>query len=149
MVTRHDLSEEAIRLGRLLVELLPDPEVLGILALMLLQESRRAARTSDTGDIILLEQQDRSLWNHDQIRAGQELLNRALATRRFGTYTVQAAIAAVHSQANSAGETDWAQIVALYDALLQLQPSPIVELNRAVAITMGNQRQRKSLHRTW
>lgn len=135
-VTRHDLSEEAIRLGWLLVELLPDPEVLGILALMLLQESRRAARATPAGDIILLEDQDRSLWNQDQIRAGQELLNRALATRRFGSYTVQAAIAAVHSRAQSAAETDWAQIVALYDALLQLQPSPIVELNRAVAVTM-------------
>lgn len=135
-VTRHDLSEEAIRLGWLLAELLPDPEVLGILALMLLQESRRAARATATGDIVLLEDQDRELWNRDQIRAGQELLNRALATRRFGSYTVQAAIAAVHSRAQSAAETDWAQIVALYDALRQLQPSPIVELNRAVAITM-------------
>jgi RNA polymerase sigma-70 factor (ECF subfamily) len=135
-VTRRDLSEEAIRLGWLLVELLPDPEVLGILALMLLQESRRAARATAAGDIVLLEDQDRSLWNQDQIRAGQELLNRALATRRFGSYTVQAAIAAVHSRARSAAETGWSQIVALYDALLQLQPSPIVELNRAVAVTM-------------
>jgi RNA polymerase sigma-70 factor (ECF subfamily) len=135
-VTRCDLSEEAIRLGWLLVELLPDPEVLGILALMLLQESRRAARTTAAGDIVLLEDQDRSLWNQDQIRMGQELLRRALATRRFGAYTIQAAIAAVHSQARTAAETDWAQIVALYDALLQLQPSPIVELNRAVAVTM-------------
>jgi RNA polymerase sigma-70 factor (ECF subfamily) len=135
-VTRCDLSEEAIRLGWLLVELLPDPEVLGILALMLLQESRRAARTTAAGDIVLLEDQDRSLWNQDQIRMGQELLRRALATRRFGAYTIQAAIAAVHSQARTAAETDWAQIVALYDALLQLQPSPIVELNRAVAVAM-------------
>jgi RNA polymerase sigma-70 factor (ECF subfamily) len=135
-VTRHDLSEEAIRLTRLLVELLPDPEALGVLALMLLQESRRAARTSAAGDIILLEQQDRSLWNREQIRAGQEFLNRALATRRFGSYTVQAAIAAVHAAASSAAETDWPQIVSLYDALAQLEPSPIVELNRAVAVTM-------------
>jgi RNA polymerase sigma-70 factor (ECF subfamily) len=135
-LTRHDLSEEAIRLGWLLVELMPDPEVMGLLALMLLQESRRAARATADGEIILLEQQDRGLWNHDQIRQGKELLARAIATRRFGAYAIQAAIAAVHADALTAAETNWEQIVALYDALVQLQPSPIVGLNRAVAITM-------------
>lgn len=135
-VTRRDLSEEAIRLGWLLVELLPAPEVLGLLALMLIQESRRSARASAEGELILLEQQDRSLWNRDQIRQGKELLTRALSTRRFGAYTVQAAIAAAHADAATAAETDWAQIVALYDVLLQLVPSPIIALNRAVAVAM-------------
>jgi RNA polymerase sigma-70 factor (ECF subfamily) len=135
-VTRHDLSEEAIRLGWLLSELLPAPEVLGLLALMLLQESRRAARATADGEIILLEQQDRQLWNRDQIRQGKDLLTRAIGTRRFGPYTIQAAIAAAHADAPSAGETDWGQIVALYDVLQQLTPSPIVALNRAVAVTM-------------
>jgi RNA polymerase sigma-70 factor (ECF subfamily) len=135
-VTRHDLSEEAIRLGWLLAELIPAPEVLGLLALMLLQESRRAARATADGEIILLEKQDRQLWNRDQIRQGKELLTRSLATRRFGPYTIQAAIAAAHADAASAPETDWPQIVALYDVLSQLTPSPIVALNRAVAVTM-------------
>jgi RNA polymerase sigma-70 factor (ECF subfamily) len=135
-VTRHDLSEEAIRLTRLLVELLPAPEVLGMLALMLLQESRRAARATPEGDLILLEDQDRRLWNTAHITEGKQLLAQALATRRFGVYTLQAAIAAVHADAATAGETDWNQIVAIYDALFRLQPSPIVALNRAVAVTM-------------
>ncbi len=135
-VTRHDLSEEAIRLGWLLSELLPAPEVLGLLALMLLQESRRAARTTADGEIILLEQQDRQLWNRDQIRQGKDLLTRAIGTRRFGPYTIQAAIAAAHADAPTAAETNWAQIVALYDVLQQLIPSPVVALNRAVAVTM-------------
>lgn len=135
-VTRLELSEEAIRLGWLLSELLPAPEVLGLLALMLLQESRRAARATADGEIILLEQQDRQLWNRNQIRQGKDLLNRALGTRRFGPYTIQAAIAAAHADAPTAAETDWGQIVALYDVLQQLTPSPIVALNRAVAVTM-------------
>ncbi|WP_254512148.1 RNA polymerase sigma factor [Anatilimnocola floriformis] len=135
-VTRHDLSEEAIRLGWVLVELMPVPEVMGLLALMLLQESRRSARATADGEIILLEQQDRQLWNRDQIRQGKELLTRSLGTRRFGPYTVQAAIAAAHADAPTAAETDWGQIVALYDVLQQLTPSPIVALNRAVAVTM-------------
>jgi RNA polymerase sigma-70 factor (ECF subfamily) len=133
---RHDLSAEAIRLGRLLIGLLPEPEAMGLLALMLLQDSRRAARTSPTGDLILLEDQDRSLWNRDQITEGALLVERALAFRRFGPYTVQAAIAAVHAQAPSAAATDWGQIVALYDVLTQVEPSPVVELNRAVAVAM-------------
>jgi RNA polymerase sigma-70 factor (ECF subfamily) len=137
-VTRHELSEEAIRLGWLLSELLPSPEVLGLLALMLLQESRPAARATAAGEIILLEQQDRQLWNRNQIRQGKDLLARALGTRRFGPYTIQAAIAAAHADAPTAAETDWGQIVALYDVLLQLTPSPIVALNRAVAVTMRN-----------
>ena len=135
-LTRPDLSGEAIRLGRLLSELLPEPEVMGLLALMLLQESRRAARTSPTGDLVLLEDQDRSLWNREQIAEGKALLERALATRRFGPYTVQAAIAAVHAEAPNAAATDWAQIVRFYDLLLQAEPSPVVELNRAVAVAM-------------
>jgi RNA polymerase sigma-70 factor (ECF subfamily) len=135
-VTRHDLSSEAIRLGRLLLELLPEPEVMGLLALMLLQESRRAARTSPSGDLVLLEDQDRSLWNRDYIQEGLALVERALSSRRFGPYTLQAAIAAVHAGAPSAAATDWAQIVALYDLLLQVEPSPVVELNRAVALAM-------------
>lgn len=135
-LTRSDLSGEAIRLGRLLMELLPDPEVTGLLALMLLQESRRTARTNADGDLILLEEQDRSRWNQDHIREGIALVARALATRRFGEFGVQAAIAAVHATAQSAAETDWNQIVALYDALLAINPSPVVELNRAVAVAM-------------
>jgi len=135
-LTRPDLSGEAIRLGRLLLELLPEPEVMGLLALMLLQESRRKARTSPTGDLVLLENQDRSLWNRDQIAEGKSLLERALSSRRFGPYTLQAAIAAVHAEAPSAAATDWAQIVALYGLLAQLEPSPVVELNRAVAVAM-------------
>jgi RNA polymerase sigma-70 factor (ECF subfamily) len=135
-LTRADLSGEAIRLGRLLVELLPEPEVVGLLALMLLHESRRTARTSPTGDLILLENQDRSLWNRDQIAEGKALVEQALATGRFGPYTLQAAIAAVHADAATPAATDWAQIVGCYDALLRLNPSPVVELNRAVAVAM-------------
>jgi RNA polymerase sigma-70 factor (ECF subfamily) len=135
-LVRADLSGEAIRLGRLLAELLPEPEVLGLLALMLLQESRRAARTSAEGDLILLEAQDRSRWNRAQIAEGLALVERALSTRRFGPYSLQAALAAVHAQAPTAAATDWAQIVALYDVLSQLDPSPIVDLNRAVALAM-------------
>lgn len=135
-LTRVDLSSEAIRLGRLLLQLLPDPEVMGLLALMLLHESRRPARTSTNGDLVLLEQQDRLLWNRDLIREGIVLVERALASKRIGPYTLQAAIAAVHAEAPSAGETGWAQIVALYDLLLRTEPSPIIELNRAVAVAM-------------
>ena len=135
-VTRADLSREAIRLGRLLIELLPDPEANGLLALMLLQESRREARASVDGEIILLEDQNRSLWNDELVQEGQQLVERALSSRRFGPYTIQAAIAAAHSQARTAGQTDWPQIVALYDALLSISPSPVVELNRAVAVAM-------------
>ncbi|MGE3979419.1 MAG: RNA polymerase sigma factor [Nitrospira sp.] len=136
VLTRADLSSEAIRLGRLLVPLLPEPEVIGLLALMLLHDSRRRARTSSTGDLVLLEQQDRSLWNRDYIRQGVELIEQALASRRFGPYTLQAAIAAVHAEASSAAVTDWAQIVALYDLLLRADPSPVIQLNRAVAVAM-------------
>ena len=136
VLTRADLSSEAIRLGRLLLQLLPEPEVMGLLALMLLHESRRNARTSSTGDLVLLEQQDRSLWNRDYIHQGVELIKQALASRRFGPYTLQAAIAAVHAEASSAAETDWAQIVALYDLLSRADPSPIIQLNRAVAVAM-------------
>jgi RNA polymerase sigma-70 factor (ECF subfamily) len=139
-VTRAELTGEAIRLGRLLTELRPEPEVMGLLALMLLQESRRAARTSPTGELILLENQDRSLWNREQIAEGVALLEKALKSqqksRRFGSYTLQAAIAAVHAEAESVAATDWRQIVALYDRLLRIQPSPVVQLNRAVAIAM-------------
>ncbi|HLB15514.1 MAG TPA: RNA polymerase sigma factor [Burkholderiales bacterium] len=135
-LTRVDLSSEAIRLGRLLVELLPEPEAIGLLALMLLQESRRAARTSPAGELILLADQDRSLWNRDQIAEGAVLVERALASRRFGPYTLQAAIAAVHAEAASADATDWSEIVGLYDVLLRAEPSPVVELNRAVAVAM-------------
>ena len=150
-VTRAELTGEAIRLGRLLVELRPganadgreatgpdtvDPEVMGLLALMLLQESRRAARTSPTGELILLQDQDRSLWNREQIAEGVALVERALNSRRAGPNTLQAAIAAVHAQAESAAATDWRQIVALYDRLVRVQPSPVVRLNRAVAIAM-------------
>jgi RNA polymerase sigma-70 factor (ECF subfamily) len=135
-VTRADLTGEAIRLGRLLAELQPEPEVMGLLALMLLQESRRAARTSPSGELILLENQDRSLWNREQIAEGVALLERALESRRFGAYTLQAAIAAVHAEAESVAATDWRQIVALYGQLVRVQPSPVVHLNRAVAIAM-------------
>jgi RNA polymerase sigma-70 factor, ECF subfamily len=136
-LTRHDLSGEAIRLGRLLIELLPEPEVMGLLALMLLHDSRRAARTSSNGDLILLEDQDRALWNRNQITEGISLVSRALASGQVGPYTIQAAIAAAHAQAPSAPATDWAQIVALYDLLLQTHPSPVIELNRAVAVAMS------------
>ena len=135
-LTRHDLSGEAIRLGNLLLELLPEPEVMGLLALMLLTESRRAARTSPSGDLILLEDQDRTLWNRDQIVQGLALVERALSSRRFGPYALQAAIAAVHAEAPSTPATDWAQIAGLYDVLMRVEPSPVVELNRAVAIAM-------------
>ena len=135
-VTRPDLSEEAIRLGRLLVELLPEPEVMGLLALMLLHESRRAARTSPAGELVLLDEQDRSLWNRDRIAEGSALLERALSSRRFGPYTLQAAIAAVHAEAPDAAATDWAQIVGLYDVLMRADPSPVIELNRAAAVAM-------------
>jgi RNA polymerase sigma-70 factor, ECF subfamily len=135
-LTRADLSAEAIRLGRLLVDLLPEPEASGLLALMLLQESRRAARATASGDLILLEDQDRARWNREVIAEGVALVERALGTRRFGPYTVQAAIAAVHAEAPSARETDWRQIVALYDVLARLDPSPVVDLNRAVALAM-------------
>ena len=133
-VMRAELTGEAIRLGRLLAELQPEPEVLGLLALMLLQESRRAARTSATGELILLESQDRSLWNREQVTEGVALVERALQSRRLGPYTLQAAIAAVHAQAESVAMTDWRQIVALYNQLARIQPSPVVHLNRAVAI---------------
>jgi RNA polymerase sigma-70 factor (ECF subfamily) len=136
MLTRPGLSEEAIRLGRLLVDLLPEPEVLGLLALMLMQESRRVARASPDGEVILLEEQDRSRWNRDLINEGRALVERALASRRSGPYTLQAAIAAVHADALTAVSTDWAQIVGIYDVLLRVRPSPVVELNRAVAIAM-------------
>src|SRR6202453_173205 len=140
-VTRAELTGEAIRLGRLLTELQPEPdvpkpEIMGLLALMLLQESRRAARTSPAGELILLENQDRSLWNREQIAEGVALVEKALKSRRFGSYTLQAAIAAVHAEAESLAATDWRQIVALYDRLLRIQPSPVVQLNRAVAIAM-------------
>ena len=135
-LTRADLSGEAIRLGRLLLDLLPEQEVMGLLALMLLHESRRAARTSETRELVLLEHQNRSLWNQNYIREGIGLIERALASRRFGPYTLQAAIAAVHAEAPSTLETDWPQIVALYDLLSQADPSPIIALNRAVAVAM-------------
>ncbi len=133
-VTRAELTGEAIRLGRLLAELQPEPEVIGLLSLMLLQESRRAARTSPAGELILLENQDRALWNRKQIAEGVALVEKALNSRRFGSYTLQAAIAAVHAEAESAAATDWRQIVALYNQLVRIQPSPVVHLNRAVAI---------------
>lgn len=136
VLTRTDLSTEAIRLGRLVLELLPDAEGMGLLALMLLQESRRTARTSSTGDLILLEDQDRSRWNQDYIAEGKALVQRSLSSQRFGSYTLQAAIAAVHAEAASAAATDWAQIVALYDVLFQIERSPIVGLNRAIAVAM-------------
>jgi RNA polymerase sigma-70 factor (ECF subfamily) len=135
-LTRHDLSSEAISLGRLLVELLPEPEALGLLALMLLHDSRRTARTSPSGELILLNDQDRLLWNRDQIAEGLALVERAVAARQVGPYTIQAAIAAVHANAPNAAATDWAQIVALYDLLARAEPSSVVELNRAVAVAM-------------
>lgn len=135
-LTRSDLSGEAIRLGRLLVELLPEPDVLGLLALMLLQESRRAARATPSGELILLDQQDRGLWNQEQISEGASLVQQAISSGQVGPYSVQAAIAAVHAQAASPAATDWGQIVALYDLLAQANPSPVVELNRAVAVAM-------------
>ena len=135
-LTRPDLSSEAIRLGRLLVELLPEPEAAGLLGLMLLNESRRAARTTPSGDLVLLDEQDRSLWNRDQIAEGSVLVERALSSSRFGPYTLQAAISAVHTAAPHAAATDWAEIVGLYDLLMRVEPSPIVELNRAVAVAM-------------
>jgi RNA polymerase sigma-70 factor, ECF subfamily len=135
-LTRPDLSGEAIRLGRLLIELLPEPEAVGLLALMLLHESRRVARTSPAGELVLLDDQDRSLWNREHIAEGLALVERALSSRRFGPYTLQAAIAAVHAQATTAAVTDWAEIVGLYDLLARADPSPVVELNRAVAVAM-------------
>jgi len=135
-LTRVDLSGEAIRLGRLIVELLPEPEAMGLLALMLLQESRRAARTSPGGELVLLNDQDRSLWNRDLISEGSALVTRSLASQRFGPYTLQAAIAGVHADATSADATDWDEIVGLYGVLLRLEPTPVIELNRAVAIAM-------------
>lgn len=133
---RHDLAVEAIHLGRMLLELLPDPEVMGLLALMLFHDSRREARVTADGDLVLLENQDRSLWNRAHIAEGNKLIEGALASRRFGIYSIQAAIAGIHANSASTAETDWVQIVALYDLLLQSAPSPIVELNRAVAVAM-------------
>src|SRR5438552_2157894 len=135
-LTRLDLSGEAIRLGRLLIELLPEPEAIGLLALMLLHESRRTARASPAGELVLLADQDRSLWDRDQIAEGTALVERALSSRRIGPYTLQAAIAAVHAEAASAEATDWVQIVGLYDVLERVDPTPVVELNRAVAVAM-------------
>jgi len=135
-VLRHDLCTEAIRLGRLLIELLPEPEAIGLLALMLLHDARRAARTSPDGNLILLEEQDRSLWNHEQIRQGRALVERSLRSRRVGPYALQAAIAAVHAEALDAATTDWRQIAGIYDVLMKVDGSPVVELNRAVAIAM-------------
>ena len=135
-LTRLDLSGEAIRLGRLLVDLLPEPEAIGLLALMLLQESRRAARSSPGGELILLNDQDRTRWDREQITEGSALAQKALESRRFGPYTLQAAIAAVHAEATDAEATDWAQIVGIYDLLLRAEPSPVIELNRAVAVAM-------------
>jgi RNA polymerase sigma-70 factor (ECF subfamily) len=135
-LTRHDLSSEAIRLGRLLIELLPEAEALGLLALMLLHDSRRAARTLRNGDLILLDEQDRTLWNREQIAEGSALIMRSLSLRRFGPYTLQAAIVAVHAEAPTAAATDWRAIVGLYDLLIRVTPSPVIELNRAVAVAM-------------
>ncbi|MFO0775723.1 MAG: RNA polymerase sigma factor [Nitrospiraceae bacterium] len=135
-VTRHDLSGEAIRLGRLLITWLPQPDAIGLLGLLLLQDSRRTARTSSTGELVLLEDQDRSLWNREQIAEGVALVQRALSMGPVGAYTIQAAIAAAHAQAPTAAATDWNQIVRLYDLLLQAEPSPVIELNRAVAVAM-------------
>ena len=135
-VTRHDLSSEAIRLGRLLVDLLPEPEAMGLLALMLLHESRRAARATASGDLVLLDDQDRARWDRALIAEGVRLVEQALATRRFGPYAIQAAIAAVHAEAPGPAATDWTEIVGLYDVLLRMDPSPVVELNRAVALAM-------------
>jgi RNA polymerase sigma-70 factor (ECF subfamily) len=135
-LTRHDLSSEAITLARLLVALLPEPEAIGLLALLLLHDARRAARVTASGDLILLEEQDRSLWNREQITEGLTLVEQSLMSRRFGPYALQAAIAAVHAQAPTAAATDWPQIVGLYDVLLRAEPSPVIELNRAVAVAM-------------
>jgi RNA polymerase sigma-70 factor (ECF subfamily) len=135
-LTRADLSGEAIRLGRLLVDLLPEPEAIGLLALMLLHEARQSSRTTASGELILLEEQDRSLWDREKIEEGVALVERALASRRFGPYTLQASIAAVHAEASSSSATDWTQIVGLYDVLLRADPSPVIELNRAAAIAM-------------
>jgi len=135
-IIRHDLSAEAIRLGRLLNELLPEPEAAGLLALMLLHDSRRPARTSPARELVLLDDQDRSLWNREQIQEGLALVERALSSRRFGPYTLQAAIAAVHAEAPTPAATDWRQIVGLYDVLLRVEASPVVELNRAAAVAM-------------
>jgi RNA polymerase sigma-70 factor (ECF subfamily) len=135
-VTRHELSAEAIRLGRLLAELLPEPEALGLLALMLLHESRRAARATPEGDLVLLADQDRSRWERGAILEGTALVRRALGSRRVGPYALQAAIAAVHAGAPNAAATDWAEVAGLYDLLVQVDPSPVVELNRAAAIAM-------------
>lgn len=135
-VTRHDLAGEAIRVGRLIVDLLPEPEAMGLLALMLLHESRRAARMSADGDLILLEAQDRTLWDRAQIAEGLALVRRGLGSRRVGPYLLQAAIAAVHAEARTAADTDWAEVVGLYDVLLRVEPSPVIALNRAVAIAM-------------
>ncbi|MGH8583255.1 MAG: RNA polymerase sigma factor [Gammaproteobacteria bacterium] len=135
-LTRHDLSSEAIRLARLLTELLPEPEAMGLLALMLLHESRRAARSSPDGELVLLDEQVRSLWNREQIADGSALVERVLSSRRFGPYTLQAAIAAVHANAPTAAATNWAEIVGLYEVLLRADPSPVIELNRAVAVAM-------------
>ena len=135
-LVRHDLSAEAIRLARLLVELLPEPEARGLLALLLLNDSRRRARATEAGDLILLDQQDRALWDQTQIKEGRDLVMAALASRRFGAYTLQASISAVHAEAESAETTDWAQIIGLYDALLAITASPVVALNRAVAVAM-------------
>jgi RNA polymerase sigma-70 factor (ECF subfamily) len=135
-LTRTDLSDEAIRLARLVLELLPDPEVMGLLALMLLHESRRKARMTPEGDIVLLEDQDRTLWDRRLIDEGKRLIEQSLSSRRLGVYAIQAAISAVHADAVRPEDTDWAQIVALYDVLLRADPSPVVELNRAVAVAM-------------
>jgi len=135
-LTRRDLGDEAIRLGRLLVDLLPEPEALGLLALMLLHDARRAARTSPDGELVLLDDQDRGLWNRTQIQEGAALVERALSSHRVGPYALQAAIAAVHTEATRAADTDWRQIVGLYDVLARIEPSPVIELNRAAAIAM-------------
>jgi RNA polymerase sigma-70 factor, ECF subfamily len=135
-VTRQDLASDAIHLGRLLSELLPEPEAVGLLGLMLLHESRRAARTSPAGELVLLDDQDRSLWNRHHITEGLGLVERALASRRFGPYTLQAAIAAVHAASPNAAATDWAQIVGWYDVLMRVDPTPVIELNRAAAVAM-------------
>ncbi len=135
-LTRADLSGESIRLGRLLLELLPEPEVMGLLALMLLHESRRKARTNSDGDLVLMEDQDRSLWDLGMIKEGVVLVERALSSQQFGPYVLQAAISAVHAESRGSTTTDWAEIVALYDLLMSANPSPVVELNRAVAVAM-------------
>ena len=137
-LTRHDLSAEAIRLGRLLVELLPEPEATGLLALMLLHDARRSARSTSDGELLLLEEQDRSLWNREQIDEGRRLVEQALPSQPVGRYVIQAAIAAVHAESPNAASTDWWQIVGLYDVLLRIEPTPVVELNRAVAVAMAD-----------